>query len=409
MALKDAFVNIASAQAGKIASGFVGGVVSGIFGSNRPKVGGKTGTGATESKFSTKMLMYPSNVAEDDMQGHYIMFSARVADPGKLAKEKEKAAFAALAPQVASGEIVAGLSGETKANLLSAARKPGKSLSAKRVASSRVASTISLYMPPMVQVAYANKYGEQEIGYLAAVGEAMIGKVGEFINETSLNQMTSVDGFMTIGKNILSKAGDVLKTTGSTALAGAREMGIKMVDGIAPGARALISLSAGRVKTPHMELMFEGVARRTFTYAFVFIPKSRQESETVKEIIDTFKKHMTPNFSGSEDSKAMGLADKYLGTDGNSEVTATQQFRSMNIPDTFQINYMYRTVENQYINKISECYLQQMDVQFGGDKFSAHDAADRPFTPGAPPSRITCNLTFQEINIIDRDMIEAGY
>ena len=398
MALKDAFVNIASAQAGKIASGFVGGVVSGIFGSNRPKVGGKTGGGASQSKFSTKMLMYPTDVAEDDMQGHYIMFSARTNDPGKLTKPAVE-----IDDDVPQGDI-SGLSGESKANLLNAARKPGKSLSAKRMASSRVASTISLYMPPMVQVAYANKYGEQEIGYLAAVGEAMIGKVGEFINETSLNQMTSVDGFMTIGKNLISKSGEVLKTTGSTALAGAREMGIKMVDGIAPGARALISLSAGRVKTPHMELMFEGVARRTFTYAFVFIPKSRQESENVKEIIDTFKKHMTPNFSGTKDSKVVEI----LGKNANSEVTATQQFRSMNIPDTFQINYMYRTVENQYINKISECYLQQMDVQFGGDKFSAHDASPDG-TPGAPPSRVTCNLTFQEINIIDRDMIEAGY
>jgi len=144
MALKDAFVNIASAQAGKIASGFVGGIVGGIFGSNRPKVRGKTGTGPTQSKFSTKMLMYPSDVAEDEMQGHYIMFSARTNDPGKLTKPA-----VGIDDDVPQGDI-SGLSGETKAKLLSAARKPGKSLTAKKMASSRVASTISLYMPPMV-------------------------------------------------------------------------------------------------------------------------------------------------------------------------------------------------------------------------------------------------------------------
>lgn len=397
MALKDAFVNIASAQAGKIASGFVGGIVGGIFGSNRPKVRGKTGTGPTQSKFSTKMLMYPSDVAEDEMQGHYIMFSARTNDPGKLTKPA-----VGIDDDVPQGDI-SGLSGETKAKLLSAARKPGKSLTAKKMASSRVASTISLYMPPMVQVAYANKYGEQEIGYLAAAGGALIGDVSKFIDQNSLAQLTgSFDGAATVMKNFGVAALNSVKKSGSSALAGARETAIKGIDSIAPGARALISLSAGRVKTPHMELMFEGVARRTFTYAFVFIPKSRQESETIKEIIDTFKKHMTPNFSGNEDSAIFG---KKLQRDS---VTSTQQFRSMDIPDTFQINYMYRTVENQYINKISECYLQQMDVQFGGDKFSAHDASSAG-TPGAPPSRVTCNLTFQEINIIDRDMIEAGY
>lgn len=417
MALKDAFVNIASAQASKIAGGVVGGITSGLFGSNRPQVRGKaTKGGPSPSKFSTKMLMYPTDVAEDPMQGHYIMFSARVNDGGSLKKStgtssRDAQVRSAVKKRndindVENDESTLGtlsLTPQDRAVLTANDRRNhgvGKSLSSKRLGNSRVASTISLYMPPQVTVAYANKFGEQEIGYLAAAGQTLIGEVEKI---AASNFDFSVDGATAIAKKFGTAVVNTANVAGNTAFAGARELGIKAIDGIAPGARALIALETGRVKTPHMELMFEGVARRTFTYAFIFIPKSRQESENVKDIIDTFKKHMTPDFSGGKDSSL----SKLLGTSSKG-VTATQQFRSMDIPDTFQINYMYRTQENEYINKISDCYLQQMDVSYGGDKFSAHDS-EAGGTPGAPPSRISVNLTFQELDIVDRGMVEEGF
>ena len=45
------------------------------------------------------------------------------------------------------------------------------------------------------------------------------------------------------------------------------------LDTIAKGARTLSQLSTGSVITPRMELMFEGITRRSFSYSFVFIPK----------------------------------------------------------------------------------------------------------------------------------------
>ena len=37
----------------------------------------------------------------------------------------------------------------------------------------------------------------------------------------------------------------------------------------------------------------------------------------------------------------------------------------MKIPDTFQFKYMYQGKQNSYLNKVSECYLQGMDVSYG--------------------------------------------
>ena len=42
------------------------------------------------------------------------------------------------------------------------------------------------------------------------------------------------------------------------------------LDTLAPGARALQQIDSGKVITPRMEMMFEGVGRRNFSFTFCF-------------------------------------------------------------------------------------------------------------------------------------------
>jgi len=72
----------------------------------------------------------------------------------------------------------------------------------------------------------------------------------------------------------------------------------------------------------------------------------------------------------------------------------------------FDINYMYRDKENQHINKIGTSYLTSMDVQYGGDRYTAHepDASGSP-----PPQRTTITLKFTEIELMYRNRVEEGY
>ena len=131
-----------------------------------------------------------------------------------------------------------------------------------------------------------------------------------------------------------------------------------------------------------MELLFEGVGRRNFSYSFVFIPKSEQEAETIETIVQSFKFHMAPEFANNMTSGADGV-------------------REMTIPDHFNIRYMYKGQENDYLNKISTCALTKMDVDYGAERFTGY--------AGGRPQTTKISLSFTEFNIIDKAWIDKGY
>ena len=47
-----------------------------------------------------------------------------------------------------------------------------------------------------------------------------------------------------------------------------------------------------------------------------------------------------------------------------------------------------------------------MDVTFGGDKFAAFRLTQNEFGNGAPPTETTVTLTFRELDILTRDLVE---
>jgi len=157
------------------------------------------------------------------------------------------------------------------------------------------------------------------------------------------------------------------------------------------GSFGAMAIQSGLVLSNKMELLFEGVGRRSFSYTFTFIPKSEAESKVVADIVFTFKKHMTPEF-GTLFGKGV-------------------QGRVLKIPETFDIQYMYKGKENPWINKISSCYLTDMDVQYGSDKAGFYEPLENPQlgTVGPPSTHTTLALTFSEIEKMSRERIEQGF
>ena len=184
---------------------------------------------------------------------------------------------------------------------------------------------------------------------------------------------TALDAFM--GKNgtnfdtALEKGLGEFKQGAETAV-------MAILDTAAPGATALLALEKGAIRTPRMELMFEGIGRREFSFEFNFIPKDANEATTIQNIVKQFKLHMASNFTD-------------------------ETFREMEIPDLFNIKYMFKGDENQYLNKISTCALESMDVSYGGDRFVAVGEDGVPQT-----TKIT--LKFKEMEIITKKAIQAG-
>jgi hypothetical protein len=372
MSLKDAFVNVAQGAATSIANravtSVVQGVASGLKGSNPTNDTSSLGAQSRPSP----ILSYPDDVDTDPMQGHYILFGVRVVKPGKIERPKAVSAVEAGAggdfafQAQAVGQQVQGLPPGKASELFEKSAKEAKgkntSIRLKTASTSQYVKHVALYMPPQVSVSYEAKYADQEIGVLAEAGSDVLRSIfgGEKFSFGKLK-------------------GDVLQAV--------KSKGIDAIDAVAPGAKALIALERGKIMTPRMELMFEGIGRRNFEFSFVMIPKTLNEAEKIREIVHVFKKHMTSDVSTTNFGQQKNV-------------------RELGIPDVFDIKYMYRNKENSYLNKISTCSLTGMDVQYGGDRYTAYE----PDSSGSPPpQRTSISLKFTELEIMYRNRIEDGF
>ena len=391
MSLRDAFVNVAqsaaTAAANRAVTSVVQGVAAGLKGNNPQNDTAPLNRSVSGTDL---ILSYPNDVSIDPMQGHYIMFGIRSQKPGKFKNNPTGTKDGTLSPAVRSlasqnnlGDLVSragnligqqliqGLSRDTFINSREIMREnvkkdqSSRALSLSRKPYTELVQTIALYMPPQVSVSYEAKYADQEIGVLAEAGSKILRDI--FAGNATL--------------------GSVGSAVGNAAVDGAKQVGLSALDTLAPGSKALVAIERGKIITPRMELMFEGLGRRSFDFSFVMIPKSAAEAQTIRDIVKAFKVHMTSNI-------------------GTTNVFGSENVRELDIPDVFDIKYMYRGQENMHLNKIGTARLTGMDVQYGGDRYTAFepDASGSP-----PPQRTTISLKFTEIDIMYRDKIEEGY
>ena len=402
-AILDGIKNVVAAKAAseagqyiKVAGGLLSGGRSGDWLSKMNKSGRASGVLEKGVKFKTKNLAYPLNVEGDPQQGHFIMFMINEQNDAKLKAMKEEKKLKSIAKGLdyESGVYASGLTSIAELEAAAGRRisrnqivgypggfdhkqhAPGSdpagktgSLQLRKQATKRLDTAISLYMPPSLSVSYGMKYGEQEIGILAETGAAAI----KAFRETSGDFTTKLQ----------AAAG----AAGPGAKTGMESWMQKSLDVIAPGAKSLMELESGRIIAPRMEIMFEGVGRRDFSYTFIFIPKSKKESQVVEKIIHEFKYHMHPEF---EDDNA----------------------RLMKFPSTFDILYMYQYGPNNFLNKISTCFLTKMDVEYGADRFTAYERThiERNGLDGAPPQKTKLSLNFSEMEILSKTRIDTiGY
>ena len=96
------------------------------------------------------------------------------------------------------------------------------------------------------------------------------------------------------------------------------------------------------------------------------------------------------------------MASNY-GTGGMGGVDGV---REMDIPDFFNIRYMYgkgtgRESNNPHLNLIKQCVLTTCSIEYGADRYKAY-ADGRPQTT-------KLSLGFQELEIITKTYIGQGY
>lgn len=236
----------------------------------------------------------------------------------------------------------------------------------------RTSDAIVLYMPPQINVNYNSQYKESELGAIGATGSAGGAVLGALGNSPSQALTAGADGSSI--RKTAEVIGEEIVRTGQAAIGTGLRSDIK-------GAEDKLS---NRAQNNFMEVMFTGIGHRKFSYTWKFAPKNADESTAAWNIINKFKFHMAPEYSN----------DPKFG-------------RFFVVPSEFDVFYMFRGEENEWLNKISTCVLVNMDVNYTPNQYQTF----RPHKnrKGAPPTEIDMKLDFMETEIITKRKINQGF
>jgi hypothetical protein len=127
---------------------------------------------------------------------------------------------------------------------------------------------------------------------------------------------------------------------------------------------------------PTKEQIFKDVDFRTFTFTYLFAPKSATEAGKILALIQQFKFHMHPEFKD---------ADKFLYI----------------YPSEFDIVYYSGGRENDKIHRHTSCVLIDLTLDY------APQGTYSTFANGMP-TQISMNMVFKELAKLDKEKISIG-
>jgi hypothetical protein len=223
----------------------------------------------------------------------------------------------------------------------------------------RIDTAIALHMPPTVQSSYSADWGTSQFGLTGSAIDAWK-SMGDITDQNNWKNMWNG------GKNT---ALELLKLTG-----------VKVADTLLPTKIKDPYMWANQiVENPYVEVIFNGISNRTFSFTFKFIPKSKKEQESIKQIVDTLKFHRAPE-------RKENLKNLYWA-----------------FPSTFDISFLKKNgQENEWLFKISTCALTELNVQQGSETHFGNFPDGSPFS-----THITMNFT--ELEVLDKNRILQGF
>jgi len=305
-----------------------------IFGVHIPgmsKAGGPLGA-LFGDPFGLDMLKYPDDLASGT-RAHYITFRIYDIEPFELESGTDLSLTfdkeGTLTGQF--GKLIDKATDSTKSLI----NKVNTTLNPRLT---QQVAEISLYIPDSVQFDYQASYGEIILNPLA-------------------------EG------NALSKLPGVI---GGAA---------KTLSGIASNDVSKLFLkSQGIAINPNQQVIFDGIPLRTFSFEFIFMPKSKKETTSVRNIIEAFKMYSRPRTM--EGSYGMAFTP----------------------PSIFEIDFRFLDGRNTYVNKVADSVVTNVEIDYAPNGWSTHQDGS--------PVNIKMKVDFKELSLIDRDGqtgVENGY
>ena len=311
---------------------------------------------------ANQVLTFPEDLGSTD-QGHFIMFfiNEQANANVEFGSSKTISRYSFDEDGGSTRIPISGEVGAIKQNEIN--EQMGQTTnSVKRAPTVRLTKSIAMYMPAQVSVSQDLQYEDTDIGALAGI----INTVGTDFNRTGSFEQTFSS---LVDKGLIQDAASKALQTS--------------LDAVAPGAKASVEIEAGKVISNRMEMVFKGLGKRSFSFQFTLMPKSENEANIAKAIVDNFRFYSAPSFEGDVSSS-----------------------RTFIVPATFDIEYrINQGIKNSYLNRISTCVLEKVDVSYGGERV----AFFRPNAEGAPPVQTSITLNFKELEVITRERIAAGF
>ena len=148
-----------------------------------------------------------------------------------------------------------------------------------------------------------------------------------------------------------------------------------------------ISASYKMQANPRSELLFNKPDQRVFTFDFEFAPRTAEESESVYDIIQTFKRHAYP---------ALSHGGVFYNFPSEFQL---EYYKCTVDPKTGQVSSV---VENDWLNRLTRCALRSISVDY------SPQGSYQTFENGAP-THIKLTLEFGEMELLHQQHILEGY
>ena len=228
----------------------------------------------------------------------------------------------------------------------------------------RIRESIAIYMPDTVVADYGHSYIEESL-------TEALGKYGQ--------DAAMAAGSVAIAADVVSGGGSSRAgfTSGSARLE-TTAAALEKTGQVGTQFKDFALKSNGASINPQVELMFKGTQNREFIFQFNFVPKTAAESQSIKNIIRTFKRYAAPEYNSDQNG------------------------RYFINPAQFDIGFFFNGKENLNLNRISTCVLENVMVNYSPQQYTT-------FQDGMP-AQITMQLRFKEADIIYRKLIDTfGY
>ena len=231
-------------------------------------------------------------------------------------------------------------------------------------------ASILLPIPQSIQDSNGVRWGEDSLNPFAAAG---LGIAKNIMDSNNVSDMVEA------GKTAALKLGE---TAVNNRTLSNLFFGSKIINSLGGNTsfQGLISRTTGQVLNPNLELLFNGVTLRSFSFDFDLSPRDKREAEEIRSIIRTFKKNMSAK-GGSSGSIGEGLFIKS--------------------PNVFQITYQTGDKDHQYLNQFKPMALKNMSVNYTGSGTYATYS-------DTSPVHYKMNLQFQELDPVYAEDYDEG-